>query len=173
MAWRAYGKNKQKPLSTKNNSTPKKPVRANAPSAPGGVYQEKLHRWNATTMAMARPRRPSATSVPVRTCSFRRRHFQRTVPNPHAMIATDPLIDFVRAQRERYLRELGDWIACPSVSADPARHDQVRRSAEVAVARMRAAGLTEAAVLETDGLPVAFGSWLHAPGAPTILIYGH
>jgi acetylornithine deacetylase/succinyl-diaminopimelate desuccinylase-like protein len=38
---------------------------------------------------------------------------------------------------------------------------------------MRAAGLTEAAVLETDGLPVAFGSWLHAPGAPTILIYGH
>jgi acetylornithine deacetylase/succinyl-diaminopimelate desuccinylase-like protein len=89
------------------------------------------------------------------------------------MIATDPLIDFVRAQRERYLRELGDWIACPSVSADPARHAEVRRSAEAVVARMRAAGLTEAAVLETDGLPVAFGSWLHAPGAPTILIYGH
>jgi acetylornithine deacetylase/succinyl-diaminopimelate desuccinylase-like protein len=38
---------------------------------------------------------------------------------------------------------------------------------------MRAAGLTEAEVLETDGLPVAYGSWLHAPGAPTVLIYGH
>jgi acetylornithine deacetylase/succinyl-diaminopimelate desuccinylase-like protein len=89
------------------------------------------------------------------------------------MIATDPLIDFVRGNRERYLGELGSWIACPSVSADPARHAEVRRSAETAVARMRAAGLTEAEVLETDGLPVAYGSWLHAPGAPTILIYGH
>jgi acetylornithine deacetylase/succinyl-diaminopimelate desuccinylase-like protein len=89
------------------------------------------------------------------------------------MIVADPLIDFVRTNRERYLGELSDWIACPSVSADPARHAQVRRSAEVAVARMRAAGLTEAEVLETDGLPVAYGSWLHAPGAPTILIYGH
>jgi acetylornithine deacetylase/succinyl-diaminopimelate desuccinylase-like protein len=83
------------------------------------------------------------------------------------------MIDFIRSNRERYLAELAGWIACPSVSADPARHDQVRRSAHVAVERMRAAGLTEAEVLETDGLPVAYGSWLHAPGAPTILIYGH
>ncbi|GAC1305104.1 MAG: dipeptidase [Vulcanimicrobiaceae bacterium] len=90
-----------------------------------------------------------------------------------SMIATDDLTPFVRANRDRYLAELAAWIACPSVSADPARHDDVRRSAEVAVARMRAAGLTEAMVLETDGLPVAYGSWLHAPGAPTILIYGH
>jgi len=94
-------------------------------------------------------------------------------PESAGMIVTDDLIDFVRANRERYLGELGDWIACPSVSADPARHADVRRSAEVAVARMQAAGLSEAMVLETGGLPVAYGSWLHAPGAPTILIYGH
>jgi acetylornithine deacetylase/succinyl-diaminopimelate desuccinylase-like protein len=83
------------------------------------------------------------------------------------------IVDFVRANRDRYLGELGAWVACPSVSADPARHPDVRRSAEAVVARMRAAGLTEAEVLETDGLPVAYGSWLHAPGAPTMLIYGH
>ncbi len=88
-------------------------------------------------------------------------------------MSPDPLIDYVRSNRERYLAELGEWIACPSVSADPARHAEVRRSAEAVVARMRAAGLTAAEVLETDGLPVAYGSWLHAPGAPTILIYGH
>ncbi len=83
------------------------------------------------------------------------------------------IVDFVRANRDRYLAELGAWVACPSVSADPARHPEVRRSAEAVVARMRAAGLTEAEVLETDGLPIAYGSWLHAPGAPTMLIYGH
>jgi acetylornithine deacetylase/succinyl-diaminopimelate desuccinylase-like protein len=84
----------------------------------------------------------------------------------------DP-VAFVRANRERYVDELKALIACPSVSADPARHADVRRSAEAIVARMRAAGLTEAEVLETNGLPVAYGSWLHAPGAPTILVYGH
>jgi acetylornithine deacetylase/succinyl-diaminopimelate desuccinylase-like protein len=89
------------------------------------------------------------------------------------MIAAQEVVEFVRANRERYLSELGAWIACPSVSADPARHPDVRRSAEAVVARMRAAGLTQAEVLETAGLPVAYGSWLHAPGAPTILIYGH
>ncbi|GAC1442034.1 MAG: dipeptidase [Vulcanimicrobiaceae bacterium] len=88
-------------------------------------------------------------------------------------IMADDRIDYIRANRDRYLAELTDWIACPSVSADPARHHDVRRSAEVAVARMRAAGMTDAAVLETDGLPVAYGAWLGAPGAPTVLIYGH
>jgi len=37
---------------------------------------------------------------------------------------------------------------------------------------MQAAGLT-AEVLETAGNPVAYGEWLGAPGAPTVLIYGH
>ncbi|GAC1572565.1 MAG: dipeptidase [Candidatus Elarobacter sp.] len=88
---------------------------------------------------------------------------------PHA----DALIDHVRANRDRYLRELKDWIAVPSISAQPDHAADVRRSAEHAVARMRAAGLTDAAVLETGGHPVAYGAWLGAPGAKTILIYGH
>jgi acetylornithine deacetylase/succinyl-diaminopimelate desuccinylase-like protein len=89
------------------------------------------------------------------------------------VIAQGDPVAFVRANRERYLEELKALIACPSVSADPARHGDVRRSAEAMVARMRAAGLSDAEVLETDGLPVAYGSWLHAPGAPTVLVYGH
>jgi acetylornithine deacetylase/succinyl-diaminopimelate desuccinylase-like protein len=88
---------------------------------------------------------------------------------PHA----DALIDHVRANRDRYVEELKAWIAVPSISAQPEHAADVRRSAEHAVARMRAAGLTEAEVLETGGHPVAYGSWLGAPGAPTILIYGH
>ncbi|MGD0475378.1 MAG: dipeptidase [Candidatus Velthaea sp.] len=85
----------------------------------------------------------------------------------------DAVVAYVRENRDRYLDELKIWIANPSISANPAHHADVRRSAEAVVARMRAAGLTAAEVLETDGLPVAYGSWLHAPGAPTILIYGH
>jgi acetylornithine deacetylase/succinyl-diaminopimelate desuccinylase-like protein len=88
---------------------------------------------------------------------------------PHA----DALVAHVRANRDRYLAELKEWIVVPSISAQPAHAADVRRSAEHAVARMRAAGLTETAVLETGGHPVAYGAWLGAPGAPTILIYGH
>jgi acetylornithine deacetylase/succinyl-diaminopimelate desuccinylase-like protein len=78
----------------------------------------------------------------------------------------------VRANRERYLAELKAWIAVPSISAQPDHAGDVRASAEHAVARMQAAGLT-AEVLETAGNPVAYGEWLGAPGAPTVLIYGH
>jgi acetylornithine deacetylase/succinyl-diaminopimelate desuccinylase-like protein len=88
---------------------------------------------------------------------------------PHA----DALIDHVRANRDRYVEELKTWIAIPSISAQPDHAPDVRRSAEHAVARMRAAGLTRAEVLETGGHPVAYGEWLGAPGAPTVLIYGH
>jgi acetylornithine deacetylase/succinyl-diaminopimelate desuccinylase-like protein len=86
--------------------------------------------------------------------------------------APDARIAFIRANRERYLSELSAWIACPSISADPAYAADVRASAQTAAARMRAAGLS-GEVLETNGHPVAFGEWLGAPGAPTVLIYGH
>ena len=90
---------------------------------------------------------------------------------PHA----DALIGHVRANRERYLDELKAWIAVPSISAQPDHAPEVRRSAEFAAERMRQAGLTEVAVLETGkgGHPVAYGAWLGAKGKPTILIYGH
>jgi acetylornithine deacetylase/succinyl-diaminopimelate desuccinylase-like protein len=88
---------------------------------------------------------------------------------PHA----DALIAHVRANRDRYVDELKAWVAVPSISAQPDHAADVRRSAEHAVGRMHAAGLTDAEVLETDGNPIAYGAWLGAPGAPTILIYGH
>ncbi len=86
---------------------------------------------------------------------------------------SDALIAYVRANRDRYLDELRTWVACPSISNDPAHAADVRASAEAAVARLRAAGLERAEVLETAGHPVAYGEWLGAPGAPTVLIYGH
>ena len=92
------------------------------------------------------------------------------------MLSQEPqLTEFIRAHRERYLEELKSWIAVPSISADPAYKPEVRRGAEEVVRRMRAAGLTQADVLETEpgGNPVAYGAWLGAPGKPTILIYGH
>ena len=38
---------------------------------------------------------------------------------------------------------------------------------------MNAAGLEGVCLLETGGHPVVYGEWLHSPGRPTVLIYGH
>ena len=83
------------------------------------------------------------------------------------------LITYVRAERERYLDDLKTLVAIPSISADPAYKNDVRRCAHVFVDRMREAGLQRGDVLETHGNPVAYGEWLGAPGKPTVLIYGH
>ncbi|MGH7661847.1 MAG: dipeptidase [Vulcanimicrobiaceae bacterium] len=83
------------------------------------------------------------------------------------------LITYVRGERERYLAELKQLIAVPSISADPAYRDRVRECAQRVVDRMREAGMQRGDVLETAGNPVAYGEWLGAPGKPTMLIYGH
>ena len=33
--------------------------------------------------------------------------------------------------------------------------------------------MQEVKVLSTDAQPAVYAQWLHAPGAPTVLIYGH
>lgn len=82
------------------------------------------------------------------------------------------LAAYCTAHRDAYLEELKAWIALPSVSADPAHSGDVRACCERLVERMRGIGL-DAKLLETNGNPLAFGEWLGAPGAPTVLIYGH
>ncbi len=73
----------------------------------------------------------------------------------------------------QYLSELAEFVSIPSVSTDPARAADVRRAAEWVAARLRKAGPIEVETWETPRHPVVFGRWNGAPGAPTVLIYGH
>jgi len=73
----------------------------------------------------------------------------------------------------RYLRELAEFVAIPSVSTDPAHAADVRRAADWVAARLRSAGPIEVEMWETPRHPAVFGRWNNAPGAPTVLIYGH
>jgi acetylornithine deacetylase/succinyl-diaminopimelate desuccinylase-like protein len=89
------------------------------------------------------------------------------------MTQIDPKLGAYCNEHENdYLEELKSWVAIPSISANPAHRDDVRRCCERLVDRMRGIGLS-AEVLETDGNPIAYGEWLNAPGKPTVLIYGH
>jgi acetylornithine deacetylase/succinyl-diaminopimelate desuccinylase-like protein len=68
-----------------------------------------------------------------------------------------------------YLAELADFVGMPSISRD-ASADTMRAAARWLAGRLEFAG---ARVVETGGHPVVRGEWLGAPGAPTILVYGH
>jgi acetylornithine deacetylase/succinyl-diaminopimelate desuccinylase-like protein len=49
----------------------------------------------------------------------------------------------------------------------------VKRAAEWTADALRGAGLENVRLIDTPGNPVVYGEWLHAPGKPTILYYGH
>jgi len=83
---------------------------------------------------------------------------------------------YVESRASEFTDDLKQWLAIPSVSADPARHGDVRRSAEWLAAHLRIAGFPVAEVWETapDGLPAVFAEWRAAdPAAPAVLVYGH
>src|SRR5712691_13004617 len=81
---------------------------------------------------------------------------------------------YVESNAREFVDDLKQWLAIPSISADPERHADVRRSAEWLAAHLRAAGFPVTQILETGGLPAVFADWpAAAPSAPTVLVYGH
>lgn len=85
----------------------------------------------------------------------------------------DDVIDFINVNRDRYLEELKALLAIPSISALPEHATDVRRCAEWCADEMRRIGMQNVRLIDTPGNPVVYGDWLGAPGAPTILFYGH
>jgi acetylornithine deacetylase/succinyl-diaminopimelate desuccinylase-like protein len=83
------------------------------------------------------------------------------------------VVDFINVNRDRYIEELKQYLAIPSVSALPQHAADVRRCAEWTADAIRAAGMQNVALMETPGNPVVYGEWLGAPGKPTMLYYGH
>jgi acetylornithine deacetylase/succinyl-diaminopimelate desuccinylase-like protein len=88
-----------------------------------------------------------------------------------------PLADALRlaeARLDETKARLADLVRIPSVSAEGFPPGEVRRSAEATAALLREAGLENVRLLEMPGQhPYVYGDWLHAEGAPTLLVYGH
>jgi acetylornithine deacetylase/succinyl-diaminopimelate desuccinylase-like protein len=83
-------------------------------------------------------------------------------------------IDYAHANAARFLDELKEFIAIPSISTDEASKNDVIRAAEWISSRLNALGMENVQVFPTDGHPVVYGEWLRAgDDAPTALIYGH
>ena len=84
-------------------------------------------------------------------------------------------IEYAHQNRERFSRELTEFIRIESISTDDEYKPQVLKAAEWAADHLRKIGIENVALMPTGGHPVVYGDWLNAKrsDAPTVLIYGH
>ncbi|HJP71941.1 MAG TPA: dipeptidase [Candidatus Limnocylindria bacterium] len=87
---------------------------------------------------------------------------------------TDAALDYLREHQDDHLAQLDAFLSIPSVSADPERAADVRRTAEWIVDELTRLGVERATLHETSHHPVVTGEWMQAgDGAPTVLVYCH
>lgn len=72
----------------------------------------------------------------------------------------------------QFVEELCQLLRIPSVSADPAFREDIQRAAQWMRQRFGRLGF-EARLIETSGHPLVYAESPSAPGAPTVLVYGH
>jgi acetylornithine deacetylase/succinyl-diaminopimelate desuccinylase-like protein len=82
-------------------------------------------------------------------------------------------IQYARDNRTRYLAELKDLLAIPSISTLSQHKPDILRAAEWLTKQIAGMGFQNTEIMPTAGHPVVYGEWLNAPGKPTILVYGH
>ena len=86
---------------------------------------------------------------------------------------SEAIDQYVRKNEARFLDELKQLLRIPSISTLPEHNGDTRRAAEFVAEKLRAAGLEHIEVIETQKHPLVYADWLHAPGKPTVLCYGH
>ena len=79
---------------------------------------------------------------------------------------------FLSDNDARIRDELFEFLRIPSVSAKSDHNADTKRAAEWVKASLDKIGVP-ARIYPTAGHPVVVGEWRNAPGAPTVLIYGH
>jgi acetylornithine deacetylase/succinyl-diaminopimelate desuccinylase-like protein len=80
---------------------------------------------------------------------------------------------FVRENETRLLEELKTFLRIPSVSTLPEHKPDVDRAAAFVADALKRAGMENIETIATANHPLVYGDWLHAPGKPTVLLYGH
>ncbi|MFC4454024.1 dipeptidase [Deinococcus sonorensis] len=85
----------------------------------------------------------------------------------------EQVLDTLAGRQQASVEDLLAFAAIPSVSAQAQHAPDIQRAADWLAARLRQAGLETVEQWPTGGHPAVYAEWLGAPGAPTILVYGH
>ena len=80
---------------------------------------------------------------------------------------------FLDAHQDERLESYLELLRIPSISTLSEHAPDMVRAAEWIVAELNRIGLEHAEASVTAGHPIVYADWLHAEGAPTILVYCH
>lgn len=90
------------------------------------------------------------------------------------MAVDQAVLDWLKSNRARLVRDLADLVAIPSISTDGEHQKEIEQSAALTCEQMEQAGLQNISILRTGSSnPYAYGEWLGAPGKPTVFLYAH
>ncbi len=83
------------------------------------------------------------------------------------------VLDYIAQNKLRHVDELKTLLEIPSISTNPENKPDVERCATWVADHLRQIGMQNVTLFPTAGHPVVYADWLHAPGKPTVLFYGH
>ena len=88
--------------------------------------------------------------------------------------AADTALAYLREHADGHLAGLDAFLRMESVSADPTKNDEMRRTAQWIADELTRIGFDHARLTDTRSHPVVTADWLHAgSGKPTALVYCH
>lgn len=80
---------------------------------------------------------------------------------------------YFQKHREQHLDELMQLLTIPSISALSEHKPDIAKAADWIADSLSSAGLEHVEIIPTKGHPIIYADHLHAPGKPTVLVYGH
>lgn len=86
----------------------------------------------------------------------------------------DKALEYAHQNRDKFLDELKEFVAIPTISTLDENKADMQRGAEWVAVKLRSIGMDQVQIMPTGGHPVVYGEWMGAgKGAPTMLVYGH
>ncbi len=93
---------------------------------------------------------------------------------PPVQGAIDPKVEaFLESTKDARLESYFELLRIPSISTLSEHAPDIRRAAEWIAAELERIGFEHVDISPTRGHPIVYADWLHAEGAPTILVYCH
>ena len=83
------------------------------------------------------------------------------------------VLRFLEREKDSQLEQLKSLLRIPSISALPERANDLRICADHIAKQLIDIGMSSTEIIPTGGHPIVYSEWLKAPGAPTVLLYGH
>lgn len=81
--------------------------------------------------------------------------------------------NYIIENKQRFLDELFELLKIPSISADQAYKEDVRKTAEFLRDHIKNLGVDNVRIIATKGHPVVYAEYIFDESLPTVLVYGH